>query len=189
MKKSELRKIYKDKRYRLSVQDQEKLTDRILISFQKIRLPFLNCVHTYIASEKLAEPDTSQMIRFLQFKNPGLIVIVPRVDTQAGTMEHVVSDDGTEWVSNAFGISEPTGGGTVAQEEIDLVLVPLLAVDWNGYRVGYGKGYYDKFLSECRDDVITVGISFFEPVDPIEDIDQFDISLDYCVTPQSVLEF
>ena len=189
MNKSELRKICKDKRNNLSVQEREKLTDCILISFQKIRLPYFDCVHTFISSEKLGEPDTSQIIRFLQFKNPGLIVVVPRVDVPTATMEHIIFDASTDWVSNAFGINEPSAGAIVSPAEIDLVLVPLLAFDENGYRVGYGKGYYDRFLAECRDDVITVGISFFEPVDPIDDIDQFDISLNYCVTPQSVYEF
>ncbi len=73
--------------------------------------------------------------------------------------------------------------------EIDLVLVPLLAFDKNGSRVGYGKGHYDKFLSQCRDDVIKIGLSFFDPADQIDDINQFDISLNYCVTPHQVFEF
>jgi len=70
-----------------------------------------------------------------------------------------------------------------------LALIPLLAFDQHGYRVGYGKGYYDKFLSQCREDVVKIGLSFFEPVDNIDDINQFDISLNYCVTPQQVYEF
>ena len=73
--------------------------------------------------------------------------------------------------------------------EIDLVLVPLLAFDKNGYRVGYGKGYYDKFLSNCRPDVIKIGLSFFDAVDEIEDIDDYDLPLNFCVTPQRLYDF
>ena len=80
-------------------------------------------------------------------------------------------------------------GEITEPDEIDLVLVPLLAFDQEGYRVGYGKGYYDKFLSQCREDVIKIGLSFFEPVDAISDINQFDMSLNYCVTPQQVYDF
>lgn len=189
MTKATLRKVYKEKRMQLSHQQIEKFTDLLLINFQKIQLPFLSCIHTYIASEKLGEADTSAIIRFVQFKNPGLKILIPKIDITSGSMQHLLFDDEVELVDNAFGIAEPTAGEIVESCEVDLVLVPLLAYDVNGYRVGYGKGYYDKFLSQCREDVIKIGLSFFGPVDEIEDINQFDISLNYCVTPQQVYEF
>jgi 5-formyltetrahydrofolate cyclo-ligase len=189
MTKAALRKIYKEKRNHLSPQEIEKFTDLILIHFQQIQLPFLSCIHTYIASEKLGEADTSSITRYLQFKNPGLKLLVPKIDITSGDMQHLHFDDEVELVHNAFGIAEPYSGKIAEPDEIDLVLVPLLAFDNHGYRVGYGKGYYDKFLSQCREDVIKIGLSFFEPVDEIDDINQFDISLNYCVTPQQVYEF
>ena len=189
MTKAALRKVYKEKRSQLSHQQIEKFTDLILINFQQIQLPFLACIHTYMASEKLGEVDTSAITRFLQFKNPGLKMLIPKIDITSGSMQHLLFDDEVELVANAFGIAEPIVGEIVEPDEVDLVLVPLLAYDVNGYRVGYGKGYYDKFLSQCREDVIKIGLSFFEPVEEIEDINQFDISLNYCVTPQQVYEF
>ena len=92
-------------------------------------------------------------------------------------------------IENFFGIAEPAGGNKISPKEIDLVLVPLLAFDQKGYRVGYGKGFYDKFLSECRMDVIKIGLSFFEAEEQIADINQFDISLNYCVTPKRIYDF
>lgn len=189
MTKAELRKAYKEKRNRLSAQEVEKFTDLILIHFQQIRLPFIAYLHTYIASEKLGEADTSALTRYLQFKNPGLKILVPRIDIASGNMQHLHFHDEVELIHNAFGIAEPAAGETFEPNEIDLVLVPLLAFDKRGYRVGYGKGYYDKFLSQCRDDVIKIGLSFFEPEEQIDDINQFDISLNYCVTPQRVFKF
>lgn len=189
MIKATLRKIYKEKRTRLSPQEIEKFTDLILINFQAIQLPFLSCIHTYIASEKLGEADTSGITRYLQFKNPGLKILAPKIDIATGNMQHLNFDDEVELVHNAFGIAEPFSGEMIEPDEIDLVLVPLLAFDTQGYRVGYGKGYYDKFLSQCRENVIKIGLSFFEPVNTIDDINQFDISLNYCVTPQKVYEF
>ncbi|HVZ97178.1 MAG TPA: 5-formyltetrahydrofolate cyclo-ligase, partial [Chitinophagaceae bacterium] len=98
--------------------------------------------------------------------------------------------DETELILNSFGIAEPTGGKMIGANEIDLVLVPLLAFNHKGFRVGYGKGHYDKFLAECNNEAITVGISFFDAVDDsIDDINQFDIPLKYCVTPYRVYEF
>ena len=189
MTKAALRKVYKEKRLQLSHQQIEKFTDLLLINFQQLQLPFLACIHTYMASEKLREADTSAIVRFLQFKNPGLKILIPKIDITSGSMQHLLFDDEVELVANAFGIAEPAAGENVEPGEIDLALNPLLAFDQHGYRVGYGKGYYDKFLSQCREDVVKIGLSFFEPVDNIDDINQFDISLNYCVTPQQVYEF
>jgi 5-formyltetrahydrofolate cyclo-ligase len=189
MKKEQLRVIYKDKRKIISDHDIEKFNDLILINFQKINLDFIQCVHTYLPSLKLCEPDTAPIIRFLEFKNPGLKVAVPRIDIHSGEMYHIHFDDASPMISNAFGINEPAGGAMIPENEIDLVLIPLLAFDQNGFRVGYGKGYYDRFLARCRKDVFKIGLSFFEPVDEIEDIDQFDIALNYCVTPEKLYMF
>ena len=189
MTKAELRKAYKEKRSRLSSPEVEKFTDLILIHFQQIRFPFISYVHSYIASEKLREPDTSAVTRYLLFKNPGLKIVVPKIDITSGDMQHFHFNDELELVNNVYVIAEPSGGETIAATIIDLVLVPLLAFDTRGYRVGYGKGYYDRFLSECRPDAIKVGLSFFEPEDQIDDLNQFDIPLNYCVTPQQVFQF
>ncbi|MEP6951191.1 MAG: 5-formyltetrahydrofolate cyclo-ligase [Ginsengibacter sp.] len=189
MTKAELRKIYKEKRSGLSFGEAEKFTDLILINFQKISLPFISHVHTYMASGKLGEADPSSLTRYLEFKNPGLIILVPKIDTTSGDMQHYHFSDEVELVTNTFGITEPAGGETFSADEIDLILVPLLAFDKKGYRVGYGKGYYDRFLSECRRDAIKIGLSFFGPEEEVDDINQFDIPLNYCVTPQEVIEF
>lgn len=189
MTKKELRRIFKESRKSLSVHEIEKLNDLILIYFQKLELPFLNCVHSYIPSLKLAEPDTSNIIRYLKFKNPSLKVGVPKVDVHSGNMIHYHLKDDMDMITNEFGIDEPEDGETITEKEIEVVLVPLLAFDKKGFRVGYGKGYYDKFLARCNPYVIKIGLSFYEPVDAIEDINPFDIPLDFCVTPQKLYTF
>jgi 5-formyltetrahydrofolate cyclo-ligase len=70
-----------------------------------------------------------------------------------------------------------------------MVLVPLLALDKSGHRVGYGKGFYDKFLAECRIRCQRIGISLFQPIDMIEDVGEDDITLTHCLTPSGVLKF
>ncbi len=189
MTKTELRKAYKEKRQHLSVKDIAIRSDLILINFQKVDLPFLSCAHTYIASQKLGEVETLHMVEFLQFKNPGIKIIVPKVDAISGSMDHFNFEDNLEMIENCFGIEEPSGGIKIDPVEIDLVLVPLLAFDKKGYRVGYGKGYYDRFLKECRKDVIKIGLSFFEDEEHIIDINQFDIPLNSCVTPGRIYNF
>ena len=189
MTKAALRNIYKEKRKQLSTADVEKLTDLILINFQKIKLPFISIAHTYIASQRLGEIDPSSITRYLEFKNPGLKILVPRIDKLSGDLHHLHYHDEVEFENNAFGIAEPVGGEKFSADIIDLVLVPLLAFDKHGNRVGYGKGFYDKFLSECNEKAIKIGLSFFEPEAQIDDINQYDIPLNYCVTPQNVFDF
>ena len=70
-----------------------------------------------------------------------------------------------------------------------MVFVPLLKKKKKGHRVGYGKGFYDKFLSECKPDAIKIGLSFFEPEELITDVFESDVKLDYCVTPNSIHAF
>lgn len=189
MTKAELRVIYKQKRKEISIQQVEKWNDLILINFQKIQIPFIQCVHTYLASAKLMEIDTLNIIRYLKFNNPELVVAVPKIDLSLNSMANFRFDQEMEMITNSYGITEPTEGLIIYPGEIDLILVPLLAFDRKGYRVGYGKGFYDKFLSECRPDVIKIGLSYFDPVEEISDINEFDIALNYCITPNEIYQF
>ncbi|MCW5914260.1 MAG: 5-formyltetrahydrofolate cyclo-ligase [Chitinophagaceae bacterium] len=184
MQKKALRKIFKEKRLALSHPEMERMNDLILLQFQTIPLPLLAVAHSYIASEKHAEPDTSLILRFLQFRYPGIIIAAPRIDAAGTGMTHYIITNFGQLELNRFGIEEPLGGKQIDPEEIDLVLIPMLAFDTKGYRVGFGKGYYDRFLAHCRKDTLKIGLSFFAPVDRIEDTDSHDIKLDYCCTPE-----
>ncbi len=189
MTKNELRIIYREKRHKLSLQEIEKFNDLILIHFQETPLPQISCVHTYLASLKLIEVDTSNLIRYLQFKNPGLKIAVPKIDNHSKSLYHYELLENIELVPNTYGIDEPQDGNRIEADDIDVVLVPLLAFDKKGYRVGYGKGYYDKFLADCRPDVMSIGLSYFDPVEEIDDINEFDLPLNYCVTPSRLFSY
>ena len=69
----------------------------------------------------------------------------------------------------------------------DLVIVPLLAFDKKGYRVGYGKGFYDRFLQNSK--TLKIGLSFFAPTEEIIDVHLNDVRLDKCITPAGIIEF
>ena len=74
-------------------------------------------------------------------------------------------------------------------QQIEVVFVPLLTFDRQGHRVGYGKGYYDRFLAQCYNSTLRIGLSFFDPVTKIEDVDAHDIALDFAITPREVYTF
>lgn len=174
--------MFRDKRIALTSDEKEKLNAGILQQFKKVSFPSLQFVHSFISSEKLGEPDTSQLIKFLKLQFQGLAIVAPKVDWNSMKMENILLQDENLLEQNRYGIDEPPLGVVVKPEEIDMVIVPLLAFDKSGFRVGYGKGFYDRFLKECRKDTLRIGISFFNPIKSIEDKDEFDISLTHCCT-------
>ena len=189
MTKAHLRKIYKEKRTKISWADREKWTDMLLIKFQQLQLPFVNCVHTYLAIEEQNEIDTDSIIQYLKFGNPGLKIVVPKINFDKQEMQHYIFDEAATMSKNLYGIVEPMSGEQIEPDMIDVVLTPLLAFDSSGQRVGYGKGFYDKFFLKCSKDVIKIGLSFFDAEEAIDDINPFDIPLNYCVTPQKIYTF
>jgi 5-formyltetrahydrofolate cyclo-ligase len=104
-------------------------------------------------------------------------------------MEAVACHADTIFEANAINILEPLETEVIDPLDIDMVLVPMLAFDDRGNRVGFGKGYYDRYLSRCRQDCIKVGLSYFEAVDSINDANEFDVPLNFCITPQKVYVF
>lgn len=189
MTKNELRKIYRDKRNALLDSERVKLDDLLLIQFQKADLPFINSFLSYWPIEENNEPNAHLFTDFLEFKNPGLLTAYPKSDFFMDEMVAVSTDAETNFVKNEFNIYEPEEGSRIEADEIDMVLVPLLTFDKKGFRVGYGKGFYDKFLAGCRRDCIKAGFTYFDPVDEIADKDDFDVPLDLCITPQKVYVF
>ena len=97
--------------------------------------------------------------------------------------------DQTRIIKNQWNIPEPVDGIQIAAQQLDAVFIPLLALDKSGHRVGYGKGFYDRFLSRCKKDIIKIGVSFYGPVEEISDVYTSDIPLDYCVTPNRIYDF
>ncbi len=189
MTKNELRLLYKEKRKALSEKDRVRLQDLMLIQFQQSEIDIPSVVMTYAPIAGYHEFDTQLITDYCYFKNPGQLLLYPVINEADSSMQSILVTDDTRFAPNRFGVDEPASGENIFPEEIDLVLVPLLCFDKLGYRVGYGKGYYDRFLAECRDDVVKVGFSFFEPVNRIADAGLYDISLDYCITPYDVYRF
>lgn len=68
----------------------------------------------------------------------------------------------------------------------EVVFIPLLAYDKNGNRIGYGKGFYDRFLDKCSTETIKIGLSFFDQEQHIIDVSENDVKLNYCVTPKKI---
>jgi len=189
MLKYEARKIYREKREELSEAEKTKLDDLLLIQFQKAEIPFLHTVLSYRSIQDNNEPNTELITGFLEFKNPALHLAYPKINNNTVTMQAVMVDADTAFEKGPYNVSEPISTHILLPTAFDLILVPLLIFDKQGFRVGYGRGFYDKYLSHCRPDCIKVGLCYFEPIDEIADKDEFDVPLDLCITPHNIYVF
>lgn len=189
MTKTEIRKIYKKRRIELNASEQNRMDDLMLIQFQQLGIAIPDMIMTYAAIEKFREFDPHLVTDYCHFKNPNTVLCYTVINKENNTMQAISVNSDTVFELNAYEIAEPVDGVPVFTNEIDMVLVPLLNFDEEGHRVGYGKGYYDRFLAHCREDCIKVGFSYFEPVDSIDDIHEHDIKLDYGITPGGIFVF
>jgi 5-formyltetrahydrofolate cyclo-ligase len=189
MLKNEARKIFREKRDALSSAERKKLNDLLLIQFQKVDLPFLHTILSYLPIEENKEPDTDLITGFLEFRNPALNLAYPKINAETRTIQAMLTNADTAFQKGIYNVPEPISDHFILPEAFDLVLVPLLICDSKGFRVGYGKGFYDRYLPHCRSDCIKAGFLYFEPVDEITDTDEFDVPLDLCITPYNIYVF
>jgi 5-formyltetrahydrofolate cyclo-ligase len=187
MTKQELRKKYKELRQAMpleAIQDESLAIANRLLTLDIWQNTYF---HIFLTMENQKEVHTDVVLNILAGKDKE--VIVSRSDFKSCSMVHYLLTDNTKLVLSNYGIPEPVDGIEVPSARMDVVFVPLLAFDEKGHRVGYGKGFYDRFLSECQADVIKIGLSFFgaEPNDIPHN--PTDIALDYCVTPKKVYNF
>ncbi len=188
MTKAELRQIYLARQKSLSLAEREAKSRRIAGQFfTHFALENSKNLHLFLSIEKNSEIETQFIYQKIRQDLPHLCLFVPRV--RESELEHLAFTEKTELIKNSWQISEPVGDELFDEEMFDVVIVPMLCFDEKGYRVGYGKGFYDRFLSKCRPDCLKIGVCFFEPVAEISDLNQFDIKLDYCLTPNRVWRF
>lgn len=185
--KQELRKKYKDLRNTLTTDEQDELS--LKIANQALSLDIWNhdFYHIFLPIERLREINTEFLLSILGGKDKNIVLSSSNFNDN--TMEHYLLTDNTKLVVNKYGIPEPADGIEIPVKNIDVVFIPLLAYDQVGNRVGYGKGFYDRFLSQCKSDVVKVGLSFFEPEEEIIVKNSQDIPLNSCITPKRVYHF
>ena len=190
MTKFELRKIYLEKRKNLSPEERKQKSQQIADRFfQNFDLSEINFLHIFLTIERFNEIDTNLIIEKIRREFPHIELVAPRVDPQTNELENLAFKPETELIESVWQIYEPAGNDTLETEKIDLVLVPLLCFDREGHRIGYGKGFYDRFLKNCRADCRKIGLSYFPPVEKISVAHQFDVKLDFCATPQGIWRF
>lgn len=186
MKKSALRKQANLLRAQLDAEAIQSLSNQLLTQFSRLNFNGVKVLHIFLPIQEKNEPDTFLLIEWLRAHHPDIKIIVPKSDFSTFLMTHHVLGDHKELQKNAFNILEPQQGEE-HKGDIDIVILPLLAFDSRGYRAGYGKGFYDRFLHGM--DTLKVGLSLFDVSENIEDVNEHDLKLDLCITPGKLYDF
>ena len=180
-----LRKAFKEKRSKIILSRYQYLSKCIYNNLIKLKIWDKKFFHIYLSNDSKKEASTVKIVSMLIKTNKK--VIVPKIcDDQ---LIHFEIDSNTEFMINELGIREPITNVVFDKSLLEIIIVPLLVFDKNGHRVGYGGGYYDRFLGDTPNNVFKIGLSLFEPVDEISDINENDIKLNFVVTPNKTYSF
>ena len=189
MNKKALRKQYREMRNVLSPAAKHAMLAGMQDFFREIPLIPKALVLSYKAIASKNEVDPSVFEEVLSTEYDAVSFCFPSVYFEEGEMDAYLEDEQVTWEEVKFGLSQPASGNIVSPEKIDSVLVPLLAFDYQGNRLGYGKGFYDRFLSTCRTDCKFIGLTLFDEFVEIDNLSKYDIPLHKCITPKRILSF
>ena len=185
MLKSEARKYYRNLRKQLTPEDVLLKSKSIFNQIQHFRFDEDLNFHIFLPIEKNNEINTYPIINWLFQENKNIILPLVIGDD----MINCKVEKGFETQLNPLQIPEPINYTEIESNLVDVIFVPMFVADQNRNRVGYGGGYYDKFLTRCKPNAKKIGLTYFRPIDIIEDAYEGDIPLDYCVTPDEIISF
>lgn len=194
MDKISLRRHYKRKREDIPFCDRQKLNEKIDANFKsfideipaskKQQISTINC---FLNSDSKHEISTIGIINSCIEMN--WQITVPVSNYEDCSIKAARFDSDTQIQKDQYGIPEPITPLFINEKDINLIVIPLLVADKKGFRVGYGKGMYDRFIPSCNQKAIKVGLSLFPTIDEIQGTDNYDQKLDYLITPEEIVQF
>lgn len=186
MNKPQIRKEALEQRLTLSDEEYSQLNQELLERFKTLDFSKSKSVHLFLPIVAKKEPNTFLMIDWLQENHPEIEILVPKADFENNLMHHYTYAGKSDLLINRYQIPEPREA-KLSKTKPDMVIIPLLAFDQKGYRVGYGKGFYDRYLQN----IVTqkIGLSFFNAITEIKDVHLNDVRLDQCITPTEIISF
>ncbi|WP_299120639.1 5-formyltetrahydrofolate cyclo-ligase [uncultured Winogradskyella sp.] len=187
MTKKELRIKYKALRQSLTASQIEDYSLAIANQLLKLSIWDFSFYHTFLTIEEQKEINTDYMLNILAGKDKN--IVISKSNFEDYSMTHYLLTDNTKLKKNEYNIPEPVDGIEIQSSKIDVIFVPLLAYDKVGHRIGYGKGFYDRFLSECKPEALKIGFSFFNAENEFSDFSTNDVKLDYCISSDKIYKF
>ncbi len=160
-----------------SVQICKRLTEQA--EFKKAQT-----IHCYVSINKRREVNTHPLIK--KMPEDRKRVVVPFMQIEKGTLLHIELNHYDDLKPNRWGVLEPQKGNEVDPKELDLVIVPMVGGDSHKNRIGYGKGFYDRFLQQPN--CPKIGLLFEECLVEKVPVEGFDVGLDRIMTEDKVIE-
>jgi 5-formyltetrahydrofolate cyclo-ligase len=183
-KKEELRQNLLERREAIPEPDYYSLSADIVEELKKQdEFRAAQIIHCYVSMNQRREVETRELIREILFK--GKQVIVPVTDFENRTLSHVRLRSYEDLQTNKWGVLEPNGGEEVSPNEIELVVVPMVAADEECNRIGYGEGFYDRFLKQMN--CPKIGLIFDRNVIEKLPVEEFDIPLNKVITETRII--
>ena len=170
MNKKEARKKSKEERQKLSFEQVDEKSLAIANQLVQMDIWNKNYYHLFLPIEEQKEVNSEYILNILQAKDKE--IVISKSDFATTSMTHYLLTDNTKIKKNVYNIPEPITGKIISNDLIDTVITPLIICDLNGYRVGYGKGFYDNFFNSCKPTVKRFGIGYFSPIKKIENVDR-----------------
>jgi len=184
--KKELREKYLRKRNSLSFQERKILSEKIFNNYiSHFKIFKNNNVHVFLTISDKSEIITDLWIDF--FWNNNIHTFIPKIKGDNIISVRYTSE--TKLIINKWNILEPESEYEEKKINFSQVITPLIYADIFGNRVGYGKGFYDRFFSSISPSTKKTGLGFFTPKEIISDIEESDIALDYFISPENTLSF
>lgn len=178
MEKSEIRRKIKNLRTMLSEIEKAQAADEVFERLERTA--------AFMMADRIlmyhSLPDELSTRRFLDKWHDRKQFFLPRVN---GVDLEILPYDRTRLELGSFHIEEPTGEDTVDPDEMELIVVPAVAYDRRGNRLGRGKGFYDRLLREARATKIGVGYEF-QLLDELP-VEEHDVPMDYVITQHTVI--
>lgn len=182
--KKSLRKFYQQRRMQISESQLASLNAAIFdkaVSLKEFKEA--EVIHIYASMSERNEVDTFSIINYALKKNKR--VFVP-VMMEAGKLKHCEIDSTSSLKKNSWGVPEPVDQNLLDEINPDLSFIPMVAGDLQKNRLGYGKGYYDRFLASTN--TVKAGLLFEKQLsDESIPVDSYDVSLDILITEKRIL--
>lgn len=186
MLKAEIRKQALKDRLLLNDSTYQEFNKALLNQFKMLDFSKIKTLHIFLPISEKKEPDTFLLMGWITKNHPEIKIIVPKADFATALITNHEYLGAEDLEKNLYNILEPQKG-KIHEGEIDMVIIPMLSFDKRGYRVGYGKGFYDRFLEGIN--AQKIGLSLYPAIEQIDDVNEHDIKLDFCITPTEIIKF
>ena len=187
MQKDKLRAVIKSERDQFSSKDLAQLstlvTTNLLSAFQWKK----KRINVFLPIQQNKEIDLRDFIH--KVTKLGGNICINRTDFSKKIMTPIEFNPQLQIKNNKYGIPEPFDGKEVQINDIDIVIVPLLCFNANGHRLGYGGGFYDRFLKQTKSTCINIGVCHFAEPRTIKGIESTDMVMDFLVSPEGIRKF